>query len=87
MRMISASVQNTPLGFQRFDKNPPCVRESHPLLNAGSRSPPSVDTASLCVGVLAVGMRTSVTHGIAGSTGISPASLWCCEERRQTRTR
>ena len=41
---------------------------------------PTFDTATFCVCVLAVGIR--VTHGVAGSTGISNF-FWCSEQRCQ----
>ena len=50
-------------------------REDRPSLNAtglSSRHPPPFDTATFCVGALAVvGMRICVPHRIAGFTGIS----------------
>ena len=47
------------------------VMESRPLLTARGSLPPSFDTATFCVGVLAVGMPTCATHGSASSNGIS----------------
>ena len=39
------------------------VRLSRPSLNAKGLPPPSFDTATFCVGVLAVEMRIRATHG------------------------
>ena len=46
-------------------------RESRPLLDAKGLSPPAIDTATFCLCVLAIGLRSLSTHGIAGSTGFS----------------
>ena len=47
------------------------VKEPRPSLDAGVFHPPQLNTATYCVGVLAVRMHFRVTHGTAGSTGIS----------------
>ena len=47
------------------------VRESRPSLNAWGLLTLTFDTATFCLGLLAVEMRTRVTHDIAVSTGIS----------------
>ena len=46
------------------------MRES-PFANDRGLPPPTLDTATFRVGVLAVGMSIRVPRGIAGSTGIS----------------
>ena len=46
-------------------------RETRSSLNAGSLLTHTFGTATLRVGVLAVGMRIRVMHGIAGSIGVS----------------
>ena len=53
---------------------PSCQRES-PSLNDGGLLPPTFDTATVRVGVLAVGMQFLVTHVIAGANGISNCFL------------
>ena len=74
MRVMSPVVKSTPLGFERFYL--PLFlrqreRETRSSLNAGSLLTHTFGTATLRVGVLAVGMRIRVMHGIAGSTGVS----------------
>ena len=69
MRMSSTFVKNTPLGLERFYFLFFCFSER--VAQCQGSLPPSFDTATLCVCVLAVGMRFRVTRGIAGSTDIS----------------
>ena len=55
MRMISPNVINTPLGFARFYLPFSFVRVRRPSLGDRGLRPPSFDTATFCVFVLAVG--------------------------------
>ena len=67
MPMISHSV-NTPFGrvYLPFLSERVALRS-----NAGSLLPPSFDTATFCVGFLAVGTRTCAIHGIAAFAGMA----------------
>ena len=67
-RLIWPIVKNTPVGFARFHL-PLSFCQKVVLRSMQRVSRLLFDTATFCVGVLAVEMRTSVTHGIAGSTG------------------
>ena len=66
MRMFSHSVKEHTFGIRTLLFPSLFVQVSRPSLNAWGLPPPSSDTATFCVGVLAVEMRACVTHGIDG---------------------
>ena len=63
MRMISSFVKTTPLRFERFSLTFPfCQRKPPTSLNAWGLSAPTVDTATVCVCVVAARKCFRVTH-------------------------
>ena len=72
MRMMSHFVQNTRLGFERFYLLFPFGQSESALRSMPESFLPTFDIATVCVRVLGGGgLRTRVTHRIAGSTGNS----------------
>ena len=81
MRMIWSFVKNTALRLERVHL--PFFSSQRVSLRSmlGVHHPPSFDTTTFCICVLAVEMRASVKRGKAGSTGIS--SFFRSEQWRQ----
>ena len=70
--LISIVAMETLLSFERFYFPFSCCRRESPFAQClGVFTLPTFDPATFCVGVLAVGGRTCVTHNMDGPNGFS----------------